>query len=263
MMPSAFLRAARAARYGEETRGAWRLVPRFAGALALATALLALPSSCARPESPPVKVETPPRPPPPPQPPPLAAVVTPPVPDTRAAPRRAPRHFPANTHLPPLREVRVSGYLEPERFRPDRDLVRVCAGHVWWESEHGRGGEDDHLMNRCLVTPFTNLVRLVEQRRAVLEVRDAYRPEGPHDAQSLHKEGRAIDVTCRTLSLEQLACLCWLAGFDWVFHEGKPHPHVHCSVRWPPLALGSPPPPSGAPGMAAWAAEAPAAATAR
>jgi hypothetical protein len=33
--------------------------------------------------------------------------------------------------------------------------------------------------------------------------------------------------------MEELAALCWAAGFDWVLHE---HPknggvHVHCSVR--------------------------------
>ena len=62
----------------------------------------------------------------------------------------------------------------------------------------------------------------------VQEGYEGYRPKPQHLARSLHKEGRAIDVTCKEMSLEELARLCWVAGFDWVFHEPD---HVHCSVR--------------------------------
>ncbi len=64
-------------------------------------------------------------------------------------------------------------------------------------------------------------------------MQDAYRPGGIHNPTSLHKEGRAIDITCKELSLEKLAKLCWAAGFDWVYHEVKAKlgAHVHCSVK--------------------------------
>ena len=50
---------------------------------------------------------------------------------------------------------------------------------------------------------------------------------------SLHKEGRAIDVTCDQMPLEELAKLCWISGFDWVYYEARKGkgPHIHCSVR--------------------------------
>ncbi len=157
-------------------------------------------------------------------------VVTEPLPVVR----RPPLHFPPGTYLPRIPEARASGPIDLPTFCPEHDLVRFDDPRIWWESDHdSNDDEDDHLMHRNLVPPLRRLVELVEKHGGHLEVQDAYRPSGVHNPRSLHKEGRAVDLTCRGLSLEDLARFAWAAGFDWVYYEyGKPGgDHVHCSVR--------------------------------
>ncbi|HIE11485.1 MAG TPA: hypothetical protein EYP62_07720 [Kiritimatiellae bacterium] len=149
-------------------------------------------------------------------------------------PRRPPPRFPPGTHLPRIPETRASGPLDLPTFCPEYDLVRFDDPRVWWESDHDSSdNEDDHLMHRNLVPPLKRLIELVEKYGGHLEVQDAYRPSGVHSPRSLHKEGRAVDLTCRGLSLEDLARFAYAAGFDWVYYEsgGRGGDHVHCSVR--------------------------------
>ncbi|MFO7870095.1 MAG: hypothetical protein R6V03_01520 [Kiritimatiellia bacterium] len=160
------------------------------------------------------------------------------APDRRPTPekpvRAEPDTFPPNTHLPPAREASVCGSIDLSAFSPESDLVRVEDNRVWWESDHDTGDdEDDHIVHRLAEGPLRRLIDLVEKNGGRLKVQDAYRPKGVHIPSSLHKEGRAIDVTCEGLSLEKLARLCWAAGFDWVYHEAKRpgNEHVHCSVK--------------------------------
>ncbi len=147
--------------------------------------------------------------------------------------RPEPKRFPARTCLPDQKEVLVCG--EPiGRFFPRHDLVRVDDSRVWWESDYDKNDtEEDRLMHRAMEEPFRRLVELVVRAGGTLKVQDAYRAEGIHKTKSLHKEGRAIDVTCDELGLEKLAMLCWAAGFDWVFHEIPRNggAHIHASVR--------------------------------
>lgn len=148
--------------------------------------------------------------------------------------RPLPDRFPRNTHLPPEREGAVSGSVDLGTFSAGRDLLYVDDARVWWESDNDEGDvEDDHTMHRAMAAPLGRLVELVHARGGTLEVHDAYRPTGVHNPRSLHREGRAIDVTCDQMSLEELARLSWAAGFDWVYHEAsaKGGAHVHCSVR--------------------------------
>ncbi len=148
--------------------------------------------------------------------------------------RDIPAAFPRNTHLPTRREMDVSGSVDPERFSPGRDLVYVDDSRVWWESDHDTGDDEcDHSVHRALDLPLRRLIALVATRNGTLEVHDAYRPTKIHNSRSLHKEGRAIDVTCDELGLEELAKLCWAAGFDWVYHESPARggAHIHASVR--------------------------------
>jgi len=148
--------------------------------------------------------------------------------------RPPPSTFPANTHKPDVREGVGSGSIELGSFSPGRDLVYVDDSRVWWESDHDDADEeDDHSVHRSLEPPLRRLIELVAARGATLKVQDTYRPSGIHNSKSLHKEGRALDVTCDELSLEDLAKLCWSAGFDWVYHEtrGSGGAHVHCSVK--------------------------------
>jgi hypothetical protein len=150
-------------------------------------------------------------------------------------PRMIPRHFPANTHLPPEPERNASGLIDPASFSPERDLVRLDNRRVWWESDHDGPGEteDDHLLHRRMVVPLRRLIELCRKQGAGLKIHDAYRDTGIHAPLSLHREGRALDVTSDDIPLEELAKLCWEAGFDWVFYESprRGGAHVHCSVR--------------------------------
>jgi hypothetical protein len=144
--------------------------------------------------------------------------------------------FKPNTCRPDAREGTVSGSIDLETFSSEW-LTRVEDDRIWWESEHDRGDtEDDHVMHPSMEDPLRRLLELVLAEKGSLEVHDAYRPKGIHAPRSLHREGRAIDLTCDDLGLERLAILCWSAGFDWVFYERKARKgaHVHCSVRREP-----------------------------
>ncbi len=148
--------------------------------------------------------------------------------------RSEPARFRARSHMPKLREGKASGSIGAAAFMPKYDLVRVEDSRVWWESEHDENDtEDDHIMHRAIEEPFRRLIELMDQNDGTLKVQDAYRDEGIHARKSLHKEGRALDMTSDGMSLEKLAKLCWAAGFDWVYYESpkKGGAHVHASVR--------------------------------
>lgn len=148
--------------------------------------------------------------------------------------RPIPARFPRDTHMPTEREGTVSGSIDLGTFSPGRSLTYVDDPDVRWESDNDKGDtEDDHTIHRSLELPLRRLIALVKERGATLKVQDTYRPALVHNPRSLHKEGRAVDVTAEGMALEELAKLCWAAGFDWVFHEAsaKGGAHIHCSVR--------------------------------
>ncbi len=152
----------------------------------------------------------------------------------RRVERRQPNHFPRGTHLPKKNELLASGPNNPKAFVPAREIMRIEDIRVWWESDNRPGPEDDHLINHAMEAPVRRLFNLVSARKALLKVHDTYRPTGVHLDHSLHKEGRAIDLTCEGITMETLAKLCWAAGFDWVYYEAgnkKNGEHIHCSVK--------------------------------
>ena len=169
--------------------------------------------------------------------------------------RPFPAKFPRRACMPDMKESEACGAISNSIFSPGRDLVYVDDPRVWWESDFDgeTDDEDDHSMHYAIVPAFRRLVELVAMSNATLRVQEAYRPASIHSTLSLHKEGRALDLTCpdldpsvpktsprdgkqvipSQLSLEILAKLCWAAGFDWVYYEvpKSSGAHLHVSVR--------------------------------
>lgn len=138
------------------------------------------------------------------------------------------------THFPPRKELVVSGANDPELFRVEEDLVEYHDTTIWWESDHDGDWdtENDHLVHRDILPALIRLNALVLQEGATLKIQDAYREEGIHAPASLHREGRALDLTADGMSLARLAQLAVQAGFDWVYYESPKGggAHIHASV---------------------------------
>lgn len=152
--------------------------------------------------------------------------------------RDQPNSFRSGTAMPTGGEGKNSVSIRYVEFHPERDLIEIYDDRIWWESDNDdatNDTENDHLFHAAMEKPMCRLVEMVDSLGGTLKVQDSYRASGVHAAKSLHKQGRAVDVTWMdrngdNLPLSQLARMCWAAGFNWVYFENKP-PHIHASVR--------------------------------
>ncbi|MCB0181916.1 MAG: hypothetical protein KDI62_27045 [Anaerolineae bacterium] len=113
---------------------------------------------------------------------------------------------------------------------------------VFKQEEEAPLDQEDIFMHPAMVAPLVRLSQLVEQEwggAVRLRITDAYDSLLEHDLsqpdlarrQSLHFEGRSVDLTTWPIDLSKYGRLCALAhcaGFDWVHNEGD---HCHASIQ--------------------------------
>lgn len=119
------------------------------------------------------------------------------------------------------------------RNSPEFEKLEPCYNAaIIFRDEEGTGA--DRLMSKRCREKLIVLSGLVKQQwpNVKLMVTEAWDEQGDHSKNSLHYEGRAVDLRLSDKDTSKIGLLGRLAveaGFDWVCYEDEKH--IHASVR--------------------------------